>query len=121
MSRPCQRDEGCVHRIHEPCAVDHEVLSAKPSYARRVSEQAPGIRFSIRRGRSTDFDAVKALHSAVAAEGLWLGAEAPVEWTPEREDAWCRTADEEDRGAWFLAEDDCGHLLGSLSVTRSGT
>lgn len=85
-----------------------------------MGEQAPGLRFSIRRGSSADFDAVSALYSAVAAEGLWIGAEAPVEWTSQRSEDWCRTADEEDRGAWFLADDDAARLVGYLAVTRSG-
>ncbi len=84
-----------------------------------MSQRAAG--FNVRRGSSIDFDAVGTLYSAVAAEGLWIGAEAPVEWTPERRDAWCRTADDEGRGAWFLAEDDDARLVGYLSVTRSGT
>ena len=86
----------------------------------RVSEPASGLGFGVRRGSSTDFDAVSALYSAVAAEGLWIGAEAPVEWTSQRREAWCRTADEEERGAWFLAEDDAAQLVGYLAVTRSG-
>jgi RimJ/RimL family protein N-acetyltransferase len=83
-----------------------------------VGEQATGLGFSVRRGSSTDFDAVSALYSAVAAEGLWIGAEVPVEWTSERKQAWCRTADDEDCGAWFLADDDATHLVGYLAVSR---
>jgi RimJ/RimL family protein N-acetyltransferase len=85
-----------------------------------VGEQTPGLRFSVRRGSSTDFDAVSALYSAVAAEGLWIGAEVPVEWTSERREAWCRRADDEDRGAWFLAYDDAAHLVGYFAVSRVG-
>jgi len=85
-----------------------------------VTGQAPGLGFSVRRGRSTDFDAVSALYSAVAAEGLWIGGEPPIEWTSQRREAWCRTADEEDRGAWFLAEDDAAQLVGYLAVIRGG-
>jgi GNAT superfamily N-acetyltransferase len=71
-------------------------------------------------GSSADFDAVSALYSAVAAEGLWIGAEAPVEWTSQRREAWCRTADKEDRGAWFLANADAAQLVGYLAVIRAG-
>jgi RimJ/RimL family protein N-acetyltransferase len=85
-----------------------------------VSEQASGPGFSVRRGDSTDFDVVSALYSAVAAEGLWIGAEAPVEWTSQRRDLWCWTADHEDRGAWFLADDDDAQLVGYLAVIRAG-
>jgi ribosomal protein S18 acetylase RimI-like enzyme len=85
-----------------------------------VGEQAPGLRFSVRRGSSTDFDAVSALYSAVAAEGLWIAAEAPVEWTSQRREAWCRTADDEACGAWFLANDDAARLVGYLAVIRAG-
>jgi RimJ/RimL family protein N-acetyltransferase len=60
------------------------------------------------------------LYSAVAAEGLWIAAEAPVEWTSQRRQAWCRTADDEDSGAWFLAIDDAANLVGYLAVTRVG-
>jgi RimJ/RimL family protein N-acetyltransferase len=99
----------------------------------RMSEQAPRPGLRLRRGSSADFDPVSALHAAVAAEGTWIGAEAPVEWTPERRQAWCRTADDEQHGAWFLAEDDAAEddaadsaggdaarLVGYLAVTRSG-
>jgi RimJ/RimL family protein N-acetyltransferase len=86
----------------------------------RVSEQSSRLGYTVRRGTSADFDAVSTLYSAVAAEGLWIGAESPVEWSPQRREAWCRTADEEDRGAWFLAEDDAAQLLGYLTVFRSG-
>lgn len=73
---------------------------------------------SVRRGTSADLDAVRALHSAVAAEGLWLGSEAPVEWPAERVESWRRTADDERLGAWFLAVD--GGTVGYLALTRSG-
>ena len=85
-----------------------------------MGEQARGRGFSVRRGSSIDFDAVSALYSAVAAEGLWIGAEAPVEWTPQRREAWCRAADEEDRGGWFVADDDAAQLVGYLAVVRAG-
>jgi RimJ/RimL family protein N-acetyltransferase len=83
-----------------------------------VTPASPG--FSVRRGSSADFGAVSTLYSAVAAEGVWIGAESPVEWTSGRRQAWCRTADEEDRGAWFLGEDDAAQLVGYLAVSRSG-
>ena len=60
-----------------------------------------------------------ALYSAVASEGLWIAAETPVEWTSERRQAWRRTADDEDLGAWFVAEDDAARLVGYLAVIRS--
>ena len=72
------------------------------------------------RGTSEEFDAVVALHEAVAGEGLWIGSEAPVTWTQERREAWVRRADDEELGAWFLAEDVDGRLLGYLSVGREG-
>lgn len=83
-----------------------------------MHEPEPAGDLRIRRGRSADFEAVRALHGAVAAEGLWLGSEAPVEWTAERREAWCRTADHEEHGAWFLAEDAPDRLVGYLSVSR---
>lgn len=85
-----------------------------------MSGQTTGRGSGLRRGSSSDFPAVSDLYSAVAAEGLWIGSEAPVEWTPEREQAWRRTADDEGRGAWFLAEDDTQHLAGYLAVVRRG-
>jgi RimJ/RimL family protein N-acetyltransferase len=86
----------------------------------RMSEQAPRPGLRLRRGSSADFDPVSALHAAVAAEGTWIGAEAPVEWTSRRRDAWCRTADHDDLGAWFLAEEDSARLAGYLAVIRVG-
>lgn len=85
-----------------------------------MGEQATGRRFNVRRGSSADADAVSALYSAVAAEGLWIAAEAPVEWTSQRREAWCRTADDEARGAWFLADGDAAQLVGYLAVVREG-
>jgi RimJ/RimL family protein N-acetyltransferase len=84
-----------------------------------VDKQVPGRRFSVRRGSSTDFDAVSALYSAVAAEGLWIAAEAPVEWTSQRREAWCQLADDDARGAWFLACDDGAQLVGYLAASRA--
>jgi hypothetical protein len=49
-----------------------------------VDEQASSLKSSVRRGHSTDFDVVSALYCVVAAEGLWIGAEAPVVWTSKR-------------------------------------
>lgn len=83
-----------------------------------MEEQVSGRRFSLRRGSSADVDAVSALHSAVAAEGLWIAAEAPIEETPQRREAWCRTADDEACGAWFLAQDEDNQLVGYLAVIR---
>lgn len=105
----------------DPRLLDHKV-SPDPALYRLggVSERASGLGFSVRRGSSTDFDVVSALYSAVAAEGLWIEAEAPVEWTSQRSQAWDRTADDEDRGAWFLAKDDAAQLVGYLTVTRAG-
>lgn len=78
--------------------------------------------FGVRRGGSADFDAVSELYSAVAAEGLWIAAEVPVEWSSQRREAWCGAADDEARGAWFLAEadDDSARLVGYLTVLRGG-
>ncbi len=53
-------------------------------------------------------------------EGLWIAAEAPVDWTSQRSAAWGRTADDEGLGAWFLATDDAAQLVGYLTVTRAG-
>jgi len=85
-----------------------------------VGEQAPGLGFSVRRGSSADVDAVSAVYSAVAAEGLWIAAEAPVEQPSQRREAWCRTADDEAHGAWFLAHDGDTELVGYLAVIRGG-
>jgi len=89
-----------------------------------VSGLAGGDGFKVRRGRSVDFDAVSAVYAAVAAEGRWIGAEAPVEWTSQGREAWCRTADEDAHGAWLLAEasaeSDADGVVGYLSVKRSG-
>lgn len=92
---------------------------------------AAGRPVSVRRGSSEDFEAVSALYVAVAAEGQWIGAEAPVELTEQRRRAWCEVADDEARGAWFLAEDaaqvgdarlaGAPTVVGYLSVMLSGS
>lgn len=89
-----------------------------------MSEEAAASTVRIRRGSSADFDAVAALYEAVAAEGTWIGAEAPVTWTPQRRESWRQRADDEEAGAWFLAEEVDGAtgvdgaLLGYLSLGR---
>jgi RimJ/RimL family protein N-acetyltransferase len=85
-----------------------------------MARQTPGPGFRVRRGSSGDFDLVSTLYTAVAAEGLWIGGELPVVWTSQRREEWCRVADDDERGAWFLAEGDAGELLGYLSVRRGG-
>jgi RimJ/RimL family protein N-acetyltransferase len=68
----------------------------------------------IRRSTGTDFAAWLAVYEAVAAEGRWIGAEAPVDRERAR-----RSFDEEldsDTGATFLAELD-GQVVGILGVS----
>lgn len=40
--------------------------------------------FGVRRGVPADLPAWQAVFEAVAAEGMWIGSQAPVAWTPER-------------------------------------
>jgi RimJ/RimL family protein N-acetyltransferase len=64
-----------------------------------------------------DFDGWLALFEAVAGEGLWLGAEAPLDPVARRQvfDRCLAGTD----AALFLAQSD-GHLVGAVSVTLSG-
>ena len=68
----------------------------------------------VRRAGAGDFDAWLALYEAVAAEGLWMGAEAPLDPVARREffDR-CLASDE---AVVFLAEDG-GRLVGAVNVT----
>jgi RimJ/RimL family protein N-acetyltransferase len=72
---------------------------------------------SVRPIQAGDFDDWLALFEAVAGEGLWLGAEAPLDPVARRQffDR-CLTGGDT---AIFLAESE-GRLVGSVSVTCSG-
>jgi RimJ/RimL family protein N-acetyltransferase len=69
----------------------------------------------VRRAVAEDFDAYFELFEAVATEGRWIGAEAPVdrEW---RRDHFLRIID--DRNALQLVAEVDGLLVGDLFVTR---
>ncbi len=72
----------------------------------------------IRRGEVDDLDAIIGVYESVAAEGLWIGGEVPVEWPPERIDAWHEQLSADDRtGAGFVAvvDDD---LVGWIGLQR---
>ena len=72
---------------------------------------------SVRTARAGDFDTWLALYAAVAAERLWMGAEAPLDPVARREffDR-CLTKDD---AAVFLAEED-GRLVGAVNLVLGG-
>jgi len=70
----------------------------------------------VRRAEAGDVDAWFELFEAVAAEGRWIGAEAPVDRVRAHE-AFHGSLDA-DRAARFVAELD-GRLVGELSVHRT--
>lgn len=72
---------------------------------------------AIRRSSAEDFDAWLALFEEVAAEGHWIGGEAPLdrEWGRRSFDR----AVDADNSVTFLAETD-GLLVGRLGVTLAG-
>lgn len=58
----------------------------------------------IRRGVPADLPGVIDVYEAVAAEGLWIGGELPVEWTEERIEGWReQLSDDDETGATFVA------------------
>ncbi|MDQ3944583.1 MAG: GNAT family N-acetyltransferase, partial [Actinomycetota bacterium] len=68
--------------------------------------------------KAGDFDGWLALYEAVAGEGLWLGAEAPVDPVTRRE-FFDRCLAGDDAAALFVAESG-DRLVGAVSVTSSG-
>jgi RimJ/RimL family protein N-acetyltransferase len=67
----------------------------------------------VRRSEAGDFDAWFALYDAVAAEGKWIGGEAPTDREESRRRFGGRLADEDTAG--FVAE-TAGALVGVLGV-----
>jgi RimJ/RimL family protein N-acetyltransferase len=77
-----------------------------------LARRAPNL--MIRPARAGDFDAWLALFEAVAAEGLWMGAEPPLDPVARREFfERCLASDE---AVVYLAEVG-GHLVGAVNVT----
>lgn len=71
----------------------------------------------MRPSRQDDFDSWFALYEEVAAEGLWIGAEIPVDRMSRR--ASFERYIEEGHAAMFLAELD-GELVGDISARLEG-
>jgi hypothetical protein len=69
---------------------------------------------SIRPAQGGDFDPWLTLYEAVAAERLWMGAEAPLDPVARRE-SFDRSLIRDD-AAIFLAEDD-GRRIGAVNLT----
>lgn len=77
-----------------------------------MSDPAPG--FAIRPGEEADVDAWLDVFEAVAAEGRWLGAEAPIDRPVRRARFAENLADA--RQALFVAEAD-GRLVGWIALS----
>ena len=67
----------------------------------------------VRLARIDEVDAVVDLYEAVAAEGRWIAAEAPVD-RPSRIERFTRSIERDD-ATMFVAE-DAGRLVGSLGI-----
>lgn len=74
---------------------------------------------TIRRARPEDLDALIELRRAVAAEGIWIGAELPLDEDGDREKFSATIAKPEDdpTGAMFVAE-LAGEFVGYLGIVN---
>lgn len=73
----------------------------------------------IRRGVPDDLQQVIDVYEAVAAEGLWIGGELPVDWTQERIAGWAdQLSDDDTTGATFVAEVH-DRVIGWIGLQRS--
>lgn len=79
---------------------------------------SPAAPFSLRLARADDFDAYMDAFEAVAGEGRWLGAEAPVD-RDGRRPVFDR-AIAGDGSVQFLAEAADGAIVGSMYASLSG-
>ncbi len=68
--------------------------------------------FRIRRGTEDDLDALMALRAAVAGEGVWIGAELPLDEAGDRE----RLRPGRPGTATFVAVNDAEALIGNLGI-----
>lgn len=76
---------------------------------------------TLRRGGPADRDALLRLFEEVAAEDLWIGAEAPLRMTPTRREQWDRRLSGDDEaGGLLLAEVD-GEVAGWIGLDRQRT
>lgn len=71
--------------------------------------------FAVRPAAEADLDPVVDLFEAVAAEGRWLGSEAPLDRPAQRARRAEALADE--RRALFVAEADDGRLVGEIGLS----
>lgn len=78
-----------------------------------MSDAPPG--FVVRRLREADLEAWLDLFEAVAAEGRWLGSEAPIDRPARRAQLTEDLSDE--RRATFVAEADDGRLVGLIGLS----
>jgi len=72
---------------------------------------------SVRPASEDDLDAAVDLYAAVADEGRWIGAEAPVDRTERR--ARFESSVRRDDAQFFVAEED-GRIVGELGIEVAG-
>jgi RimJ/RimL family protein N-acetyltransferase len=75
------------------------------------------VSVSVRPATVDDLDALVDLYAAVAEEGRWIGAEAPVDKVERR--ARFEGSIRRDDAQMLVAEDD-GHIVGELAIEVAG-
>ncbi|HEX2063932.1 MAG TPA: GNAT family N-acetyltransferase [Acidimicrobiales bacterium] len=75
---------------------------------------APAIQFAVRPAQGSDVEALLDLLEAVAAEGRWIGAEAPVDREMARE--WMRVGLSGDETAQRFVAEAAGEVVGQVKI-----
>jgi RimJ/RimL family protein N-acetyltransferase len=88
-----------------------------PEPAAQAAPAAPRAEVTVRPAREADLDALVELYAAVAAEGRWIGAEAPVDRERRRQ----RFAEQlHSDSTVMLVADARGQLVGQLGLHVAG-
>src|SRR5687768_13939369 len=85
---------------------------------RMAAVPSPLSSYSLRPAEPGDFDAYMDAFEAVAAEGRWMGAEAPID-RDARRTGFDRAVARDD-SVLYLADDGSGAVVGSIYASLSG-